>query len=895
MFGKKKREGDDFNEEIKAHIQLEADRLMDEGLSRREAETAARRAFGNVTGSRERFYERGRWLQMDNLKADVRYALRRIRKSPVWSATVILSLALGIGFNTAIFSLADQALLRTLPVREPEQLVLLDWNGRFIGGGNGPEHLIPHLFFRDLRKENDVFEDMFARYATEVQLKTDGEAERAEAEIVSGSYFPTLGVRSTAGRLLGDEDDLQPDAHPVVVLSYDYWKNRLGGDPKIVGKRVLLNNYPMTVVGVAEQGFHGVDWGRTPAIWIPIMMKRVATPSWNALQDRRTRWLNVFGRLKPGVSPEQAKARLQLWFKAYLQTDTQREGWPQTTPVQMREYMASTLDLLPGAAGYSFMRRMMRQPMLVLLAATALILLLACLNVANLSLAKALASQRATALRAALGASRRRILTEQLVESALLAAAGCLAGVMLAPVVSRIVISFLPQQGGANVSLKSNLDFRVLLFALSITALAMLISGAAPALYAASIQPLNALKQQSNAVAGGLGLRKALVVGQFALASILLIGAGLFARTLANFRAQGPGFPTTNLLMARVDAAASGFKAAESKPLIKRLLTEIRSAPEVEKAGLGQFELLTGGGFNNPVTVQAKDRFVTENMAMNSISPGFFEALGAPIIRGRDFNERDSTEDTKWSLQSAIINEEFVRRYFTNADPLGARVGIGAAPSIVPDIEIVGVVKTFQDFGMRKPEPEIFFPLWQRDVPFGAFYIRSRGSSQAAAGSIRAAVRRIDPNLSALTFRTVDDQLDRLLISERMLSILAGIFAAVATFLAMIGLYGVLSFSAASRVKEIGVRLALGATRWEAGGMIIREAAVLAVAGLAIALPASWALGRLIESQLFGVRPMDALTIAAAGGILTLVCLIAGAVPARKAALVSPLEALRAD
>jgi predicted permease len=895
MFGKKKREGDDFNEEIKAHIQLEADRLMDEGLSRREAETAARRAFGNVTGSRERFYERGRWLQMDNLKADVRYALRRIRKSPVWSATVILSLALGIGFNTAIFSLADQALLRTLPVREPEQLVLLDWNGRFIGGGNGPEHLIPHLFFRDLRKENDVFEDMFARYATEVQLKTDGEAERAEAEIVSGSYFPTLGVRSTAGRLLGDEDDLQPDAHPVVVLSYDYWKNRLGGDPKIVGKRVLLNNYPMTVVGVAEQGFHGVDWGRTPAIWIPIMMKRVATPSWNALQDRRTRWLNVFGRLKPGVSPEQAKARLQLWFKAYLQTDTQREGWPQTTPVQMREYMASTLDLLPGAAGYSFMRRMMRQPMLVLLAATALILLLACLNVANLSLAKALASQRATALRAALGASRRRILTEQLVESALLAAAGCLAGVMLAPVVSRIVISFLPQQGGANVSLKSNLDFRVLLFALSITALATLISGAAPALYAASIQPLNALKQQSNAVAGGLGLRKALVVGQFALASILLIGAGLFARTLANFRAQGPGFPTTNLLMARVDAAASGFKAAESKPLIKRLLTEIRSAPEVEKAGLGQFELLTGGGFNNPVTVQAKDRFVTENMAMNSISPGFFEALGAPIIRGRDFNERDSTEDTKWSLQSAIINEEFVRRYFTNADPLGARVGIGAAPSIVPDIEIVGVVKTFQDFGMRKPEPEIFFPLWQRDVPFGAFYIRSRGSSQAAAGSIRAAVRRIDPNLSALTFRTVDDQLDRLLISERMLSILAGIFAAVATFLAMIGLYGVLSFSAASRVKEIGVRLALGATRWEAGGMIIREAAVLAVAGLAIALPASWALGRLIESQLFGVRPMDALTIAAAGGILTLVCLIAGAVPARKAALVSPLEALRAD
>ena len=895
MFGKKKREGDDFYEEIKAHIQLEADQLVKDGMNQREAESVARRTFGNVTSSRERFYESGRWISLDHLKVDIRYALRRIRKSPVWSATVILSLALGIGFNTAIFSLTDQALLRALPVREPERLVLLDWNGRFVGGGYGAEHLLPHLFYRDLRKENDVFEDVFARFPTEVQLRTDGESEPAEAEIVSGSYFPTLGVRSAVGRLLGDEDDRQPNAHPVVVLSFDYWKNRLAGDPKIVGKRVLLNNYPMTVVGVAEQGFHGVEWSRAPAIWVPIMMKRVATPTWDSLQDRRTRWLNVFGRLKPGVSPEQAKTRLQPWFKAYLQADTQREGWPQTTPVQMREYMASALDLLPGAAGYSFMRRMMRQPMLVLLAATALILLLACLNVANLSLAKAFAAQRATALRVALGASRRRILTEQLVESSLLAAAGCLAGVLLAPIVIRVVLSFLPQQGSASVALKSDPDLRVLLFALTITGLATLLSGAAPALYAASIQPLNALKQQSNAVAGGLGLRKALVVGQFALATILLVGAGLFARTLANLRAQGPGFPTTNLLMARVDAAASGFKAAESKPLIKRLLTEIRSTPEVESVGVGQSELLTGGGWNNPVTVQSREKFVTENMAMNAISPGFFEAIGAPVIRGRDFNERDSTEDTKWSLQSAIVNEEFVKRYFKDADPLGARVGIGSVPSIVPDIEIVGVVKTFQDFGLRTPAPEIFFPLWQRDVSRGAFYIRTRGSSQAAASSIRAAVRRTDPNLSALTFRTVDDQLDRLLISERMLSILAGIFAAIATFLAMIGLYGVLSFSASSRVKEIGIRLALGASRWEAGGMIIREAAVLAVAGLAIALPASWALGRLIESQLFGVRPMDILTIISAGGILTLVCLVASAVPARKAALVSPLEALKGD
>ena len=457
MFGKSHRGDSDLNEEIQAHIQIEADRLIAEGMDREQALATARRAFGNVISSKEQFYESSRWMWLDHIAADVRYSLRQIRSSPVSTATVVLSLALGIGVNTAIFSLADQALLRLLPVEKPEQLVLLNWKGSFVGGGVGSDNLLSYPFYRDLRKDNDVFEDLFARHPTDVHLSFGRNSEPAGAEIVSGSYFPALGVHAALGRLLTEDDDRKPGAHPVVVLSYDYWKNRLGGDPEIAGKRVLVNSFPMTVVGVAAREFHGMDVGATPAIWIPIMMKREATPEWDALFDRRTVWLHVFGRLKPGITPEQAKVRLQPWFKAYIRDDTKREGWPAVTDAQMKSYLASQLVLLPASQGRSDLRNYIREPVLILLAATALILVLACLNVANLSLAKALGRQRAIALRLALGASGSRILLEQLVESALLAAVGCLTGVLLAPVMTRAILSFLPNQDAAGIALELEL------------------------------------------------------------------------------------------------------------------------------------------------------------------------------------------------------------------------------------------------------------------------------------------------------------------------------------------------------------------------------------------------------------------------------------------------------
>jgi predicted permease len=888
------RSDEDFNDEIEVHLELEADRLVAEGMEPVAARAAARKAFGNVGRSRERFYEASRWMWLDHLRRDVRHALREARVAPVSTAIIIASLALGIGFNTAIFSLADQALLQTLPVVRPEQLVLLDWHGGFVGGGWGGDNLFPHQLYRELRRENGVFTDLFAHFPTGVTLSTGHEALPVSAELVSGSYFPTLGVRPALGRLLGDADDLQPDASPVVVLSYDYWTSQLGANPNVLGKRVLINSFPMTIVGVAARGFRGLDWAAVPAVWMPLMMKRQATPEWDGLFDRRTRWLHIFGRLKPGVSAQQASSRLQVWFKAYLLADTRREGWPAVTPAQLKEYLTSTLDVLPAAQGRSDLRRQVRGPLLILLAATALILLLACLNVANLSLAKALARRRSTALRTALGAGRRRLVTEQLIENGLLATAGCCVGVLLAPLVSRVTLSFLPE-GAAGMSLRTDLDHRILGFALAITALTTLVASAAPALYATSIPPAAALKRQSSSVAGGLGLRKALVVGQFALALILLIGAGLFARTLGALRHQGPGFSTSNLLMLRIDPLSNGYDTARSKPLARRLLTAIQQLPDVSQVGVARFELLNGGGWNNPVTVVGKRRFVTDNLPMNAVSPGFFATLGTSVVRGRDFEERDVQSAPHSRRRYAIVNEEFVRQYFPGEDPLEARVGIGNTPDTVADMQIVGVVRTFQSFHLREPEPQVFFALWEGDVAGVTFMVRSRSSSDKAMQTLHAAVSRIDPTLTVFSQRTLDDQLDRILANERMLATLAGAFAAVATLLAMIGLYGVLAFSAASRMKEIGIRLALGSPRWSAGGLIVREAAWLAAVGIAIAMPASRALGRLVESQLFGVRPMDAATIAGAAAVLALVCLAASAGPAHKAGSVSPLDTLRSD
>jgi predicted permease len=830
-----------------------------------------------------------------SLAYDVRQTARGLLRERGFTLVVLLSLALGVGANSAIFALVDQVLFRLLPVRDPERLVLLTWKGRFVGSGWGSGDLLPNPLFRELQAASQAFEGVFARHPTNVQLSAAGTPEDVRAELVSGSYFSVLGIGAARGRVLDASDDVRRGEHPVVVVSYDHWKNRMGGAEDVVGRKVLVNNHPMEVVGVAAAGFRGLDRAAVPALWLPLTMHPQATPEFDWLDNRRGRFLHVFGRLKPGVSPEQAQAGLQPWFKATIEDDTRREDWPKVTDEQRREYLASTLGVLPASHGRSDFRGQMERPLLVLVGATGLVLLLACLNVASLCLARAFARQRETAVRSALGASRGRIAREQLLQAGVLALGGGLLGVVLAPYATQALVSFLPP----DVDVSPDLDPRVVLFTLAVSLLTGLVFGVAPAVRASRTPPALVLKEQSATVAGGLRLRKALVAGQVALAFVLLIGAGLFVRTLATLRAQGPGYRTTNLLNFRVDPARAGHARPQAKALARELLDEVRALPEVESASLSAATLLVGGSWNSRMTIDAGGRRIAtpEPVHCNAVSPGFFGTLGVPLLAGRDFDEHDANDVPGFSepLRSAIVNESFVRKYLADRDPLGARLAFGTFADARTEIRVVGVVKTFHYRGLREMEEQAFFSVFEGIRGAGSFYVRTRVDSAAAFASIRAAVSRVDPGLPVLDLRTIDDQLDRVLLTERMLATLASAFACLATLLVVVGLYGVLSFVVARRTREIGIRIALGASRLAAVALVLRDAGLLIAGGLALALPVAWGLARLVESQLFGVRPLDAPTIAGAAALVLGVALVASAVPARRASTVDPIRTLRAE
>jgi predicted permease len=833
---------------------------------------------------------------LEQLRYDLRHAVRGLLRDRAFTAIAVLSVGLGVGANSAIFSLVDQALFRRLPVREPDRLVLLSWKGSFIGVGWGSGNLLPHPMFRDLKADNPVFDGVIGRAPFLVHLSVDGPPQPVNAEVVSGNYFSVLGVRPAQGRLLDESDDRQPGAHPVVVVSYEYWKNHLGGRADVVGRTVRVNSHPMTVVGVAGPGFRGMDWGEVSSLWIPTMMKKQATPDFDWLDDRRGRWLHIFGRLKPGLTPERAQTLLQPWFKTMLEEDTRRESWPKVTDEQKSRFLASTLEVLPAAHGRSDLRQRLERPLMVLLSATGLVLLLACLNVANLSLARAFARRRDTAVRLAVGASRARIVRELLVQSALLAVGGSLVGLILAPAVSAGLISFLPEA----VDLRPAVDARVFLFALAVALTTGLLFGLVPALQASRARPGFTLKEEATSVAGGMGLRKALVVGQIALALVLLIGAGLFVRTLSNLRTQGPGFDTTNLLAFHIDLARSGYEQPAAERLLLDLLAALRGRPEVSQAATSTATLLGGGSWNTSMTIQADRRFVTNrSVHVQAVSPGLFATLGTPLLEGRDFDDRDVRTSPATGLQGdfrhIIVNDRFARHYFGNRSPIGATLGFGNRPDAKTVMEIVGVVKTFAYRGLREEDDQMFAPFREGAFRGSNFYVRTRVASPHAFASIRRAVAALDPSLPVDELRTVDDQLDRSLSNERLLAILASAFAALAVVLAVVGLYGVTSFVVTRRTREIGIRMALGATRAGALWLVVRDTGLLVVAGIAVALPAAWALGRLIESQLFGVGALDGATVASCAALVVIAALAAAAVPARRASTLNPVEALRCE
>jgi predicted permease len=884
----------DLDRELRYHLDRRSEDLKTLGLGEAEARRQAAIEFGGVAQIKEEVRDTWlmRWLR--DLAADLRFAARSFRRSPSFSVTALLSLALGIGATTAIYSLVDQVVLHPLPVHEPQRLVLIDWNGdQAAVNGFGSWNLMSYPICRDLHLQEQFFEGVLCRAATNINLSTGGEHRPAAAELVSGSYFTVLGVPPAMGRILRMEDDRTPGASPVAVLSYDFWKTQFAGAPDVVGRKVLVNKHPMTIVGVAAQGFHGIDVGEVPSLWIPAAMSAQAIPGFDDLLNRRVRWMQVLGRLRADVTLAQAKAGLQPWFKAMLHEDTRREGFPRITAERRQQFFASTLELTPAPQGHSVLRRRLSQPLWVLFAATAVLLALACLNVAGLFVARGSARGREISTRLALGASPGRITRQLLADSLALALAGGALGVVFAPLAMRALISFLPDDVAAN-ALEADVDARLLLFAFIVSVATGLVTGVAPALHVRRSSLSRSLKERTGTAAGGARLRRVMLTAQIACTLILVVGAALFVRTLATLMAKGPGFDTSSLISFGIDPLRHGYSASDAARLTRRIHDEIRASSTTQMSAIARVQLLTGGSWNNYMTIQSHQRIATDRLAhLNAVSPEFFATLGAGMIAGRDFDERDSRGTGDDGPRVAIVNEAFVKRYFGGQSPLGARVSPFTGPDAKPDIEIVGVVANITYRGVREEWEQAYFPLI--NPAGGHFYVRVRGSSETALNSIRAIVRTAEPTLPITYFRTLDEQVSRSLNTERLLAALSAGFGTLALLLSLVGLYGVMSFTVTQRTREIGVRVALGATRLATIWLVLRDALTMLAAGVGLALPCLWALSRFVESQLYGIRPTDLGTIAMATVILCATGLGSALVPALHASAVNPTDALRCE
>jgi predicted permease len=844
---------------------------------------------------------------LETLFRDLKYSLRMLARTPGFTAVAVLTLALGIGANTAIFTLLDQVLLRLLPVKDPQELVLLTMRGHHYGnnwGGNA----ISYPMFRDFREHNEVFSDMFCRFPAAASLSFGQRAERVAVELVSGTYFSTLGVNPALGRILTPEDDLVPSGHPYVVLNYNYWKSRFAGDPQIVGKSLILNDYKMTVVGVAQAGFDGVELGFSPKIFIPIMMQRqiiVGNPE-DMLKERRNRWVNAFGRLKPGISQQQAKASLQPFMHSMLESEVQMPAFSHASKYDRDEFLKCWIDVLPGSQGRSYVRGQLSTPLWVLMAITGAVLLIACANLANLLLVRGSGRSREIAIRLAIGASRPRIVAQLLVESLTLSALGGLAGLAFAFWADKALLqAYLPSDSnGLNIS--SSPDLRILLFNLAVTVLTGVIFGLVPALQTTRPNIVGTLKDQAGAVVGGghHRLRKALVVAQVTLSLLLLIAAGLFVRSLSNLRNLGPGFPADKLVGFNIDPSLNGYTPERLKVFYQQLSDALRSIPGVQSVGLASVRILEGDEWDSGMSVEGFNPAKPDEHAqpfMNQISPSYFTTLGAPIVAGRDFTIND-TRDVKhgpevwnWSPTTVIINEKFAKKYFAGRNPLGLHIGFGTDPGTPVDMEIIGVVKDFKYTSLRDEIPEqAFLPYLSSRILGGmTVYLRTTGDPNQAMSAVRSKVRDMDPNLPIFDMRTTEVQINNSLSTERMIASLSAVFGFLATLLAVIGLYGVMAYAVAQRIREVGIRMALGAARGNVIWMVMREVLLLVSIGVTAGVAASLALTRVVQSQLFGLTPHDPQTLVLATVALAMVACAAGYVPAFRASRLDPMAALR--
>jgi predicted permease len=837
---------------------------------------------------------------------DLNYALRTLRRTPGFTVVAVLTLALGIGANTAIFTLLDQVLLRLLPVKDPRALVLLTMKGKHYGSNWGA-NAISYPMYKDFQAHNEVFSGMFARFPLYSSVTIGNQSERVKAELVSGTYFDVLGVGTAIGRPFTPEDDKTPHGHPLVMLSYNYWKRRFGGRADVIGNTMLVSNQKMTIVGVTQAGFDGVELGDPPAIFVPMMMEVELMPlNKDMLTNRRNRWVNTFGRLKPGVTLEKAKASLQPFMHSMLESEVREEAFRNASPYDREQFLKCWMEVLPGGQGRQNVQRELSTPLWVLMATTGMVLLIACANIANLLLARATRRQKEMAIRLAIGASRGRIVSQLLIEMLALSVMGGALGLLLAFGADKALMSLYLPADSARLNISTSPDFRVLVFTFAVSALTALAFGLVPALQTTKPNVGKVLKDEASAVvgSGNRGLRKSLVVVQVALSLLLLIGAGLFLRSLDNLSKLGPGFTAERLIGFNIDPMLNGYTVERTKLIYREIADGLSSLPGVQSVGLANMRILENDEWDNSMSVEGYNPDKPDDRAepyMNQISPNYFATLGVPILAGRDFNMADNHEvkhgheEDSFVPTVVMINETFAKKYFAGRNPLGMHLGFGTDPGTPTDMEVTGVVKDIKYTNLRDEiPPQAYIPYMpSRYVGNMTVYVRTTADPNALMNSIRSKVRDMDANLPIFDMRTTDEQIANSLAAERMIASLSTVFGFLATILAAVGLYGLMAYNVVQRTREIGIRMALGAEQKDVVWMVMSDVLLLVGVGVAVGVPVSLGLARVVQSQLYGLSAHDPWTLLLATGGLALVAAAAGYIPAFRASRLDPTAALR--
>jgi predicted permease len=892
---------DEMDDEIRSHLRLLTERFIANGSSPKDAAAAARRQFGNAALLEEDRREQQTFRPMENLWRDVRYGARQLRRNPLFATIAVLTLALGIGANTAVFTLLDQLVLRLLPVRDPARLVMIWPAGPNLGNTEGPRP-VSYPMYQDFQRKAEALESVICQYDAAESVTIDGSTERLNTEAVSGNYFEALGVAPALGRVFSPEmDDRVYRGHPVVVLSHRFWAERFGGDPRVLGKKILVNNYPMEIVGVSAAGFAGLDPSSSPHIRIPILMLPVLPTDGESLVDRRAQWLHVFARVKPGYTVQAARASLQPLFHQILEEELQEPALSKVSPYDRAQFLKRTLEVETAANGYSDLRQQYSTALMVLMGMAGLILLIACSNVAGLLISRAAARQKEIAVRLAIGAGRRTLIRSLLVESLLLSVAGAALGLAMSVVATRGLLAMLPREGTL-LMLHAQPDARILLFGVGVALATGLLFGLAPALQGTRVDVWSSLKDAAGSLSGGRNsarLRRILVTAQVALSFLLLAGAGLFAKTLISLKSTGTGLQDLGSLVTfQVDPRGPHYSVTQIRDFYANTLEAIRALPGVKSAALSVVPLLHGFEWNGNVAVeghQAKDG-EDMNAANNVISPGYFLTMGIPLVAGRDFDDRDRFDGGDPSLKPSvvIVNRKFAERFFGKQSPIGRHIG-NSKPGAKLTAEIVGEVENALYDGPRQAvRPQVYYAQYEAPVPLAAvFYVRTTTDAGALFPVVRGVVAKLDPTLPVFEMKTVETQMDEVLSTERLIASLSVVFGALATVLAALGLYGVMAFAVAKRTKEIGLRVALGAPRRSVLWLVLREVLLLLGAGLLVGVPCAYAFSRYVSSQLFGVAPTDLSVCAAAVLVLGVVAAVSGFVPARRATAIDPLTALR--